>query len=196
MITIAIKHPVSGLGALVVTGGLFWVLSTMLEHRVDIVIPEVRKINFTQLIIEKPPPPPVIPEPPKHIPIPDIPPISIDQEVPPRIQVTPIEPPINPGGAGPTIGLDGDVVPLVRIEPQYPNRAITQRIEGWVQLQFTITAAGTVRDPVVIDANPKGYFENAAVKAVSRWKYQPKMHEGRAVERIGNRVVLRFDLAD
>ena len=106
---------------------------------------------------------------------------------PPTVQV---------GTGGAAIGLDGDVVPLVRIEPQYPNRAMTHGIEGWVQLQFTITAAGTVRDPVVVDANPRGYFEDAAVKAVSRWKYQPKMHEGRAVERVGNRVVLRFDLAD
>jgi periplasmic protein TonB len=63
-----------------------------------------------------------------------------------------------------------------------------------VQLQFTIAAAGTVRDAVVIDADPKGYFEDAAVTAVSRWKYQPNVKDGRASGRQGVRVVLRFDL--
>ncbi len=89
---------------------------------------------------------------------------------------------------------DRDVVPLVRIEPEYPIRAAQHGIEGWVQVRFTITPIGTVKDAVVVEAQPKGVFDDAAVRAVLRWKYNPKIEEGVAVERRGVQVVLRFTL--
>ncbi len=49
-------------------------------------------------------------------------------------------------GHGISVGSDRDVIPLVRINPEYPNRARERGIEGWVQVQFTITPAGTVAD--------------------------------------------------
>ena len=93
-------------------------------------------------------------------------------------------------------GSDRDVIPLVRINPDYPQRALSRGIEGWVLVEFTITPSGTVADPKVIDADPKGIFEEPALKAIARWKYNPKVEEGVAVERRGIRVVLRFDLED
>jgi protein TonB len=91
-------------------------------------------------------------------------------------------------------GSDRDTMPLVRINPDYPPRAQNRGIEGWVLVEFTITAAGTVRDPRVIDASPKGYFEEAALKAIARWRYNPKVQEGVAVERVGVRVRLSFNM--
>ena len=67
-------------------------------------------------------------------------------------------------------------------------------IEGWVQVQFTITPAGTVADQKVVDADPKGLFERAALDAIGRWKYNPKVVDGRAMERRGVMVVLTFKL--
>jgi periplasmic protein TonB len=93
-------------------------------------------------------------------------------------------------------GSDRDVIPLVRIEPDYPNRAMNRGIEGWVLVQFTITPVGTVKDPKVVEASPKGYFEEAALKAIGRWRYNPKIEGGVAVERRGIQVVLRFQLED
>ncbi|RPH46954.1 MAG: energy transducer TonB, partial [Lysobacterales bacterium] len=66
--------------------------------------------------------------------------------------------------------------------------------EGWVQVQFTITPAGTVSDQKVVDADPKGLFERAALDAIGRWKYNPKVVDGRAMERRGVMVVLTFKL--
>ena len=43
-------------------------------------------------------------------------------------------------------GSDRDVIPLVRINPDYPPRALSRGLEGWVQVQFTITPTGTVED--------------------------------------------------
>ncbi len=91
-------------------------------------------------------------------------------------------------------GSDRDTMPLVRINPDYPPRAQSRGIEGWVMIEFTITAAGTVRDARVIDASPKGYFEEAALKAIARWRYNPKVQEGVAVERVGLRIRLSFNM--
>ncbi len=97
-------------------------------------------------------------------------------------------------GHGISVGSDRDVIPLVRINPEYPNRARERGIEGWVQVQFTITPAGTVSDQKVVDADPKGLFERAALEAIGRWKYNPKVVDGRAMERRGVMVVLTFKL--
>ncbi len=93
-----------------------------------------------------------------------------------------------------TGGADRDIVPLVRIEPQYPMRAEQRGIEGWVELVFTITAVGTVKDVVVTASHPGSVFDRAAVRAVRKWKYTPKVENGAAVERTGVRQRLKFDL--
>ena len=91
-------------------------------------------------------------------------------------------------------GSDRDVIPLVRINPDYPPRALSRGLEGWVQVQFTITATGTVKDPVVVDAMPKNIFDDAALKAIARWRYNPKVENGVAVERVGVQTRIVFQL--
>jgi protein TonB len=91
-------------------------------------------------------------------------------------------------------GSDRDVIPLVRINPDYPQRALTRGIEGWVQVQFTITATGIVKDPVVVSAEPKNVFEDAALKAIARWRYNPKVESGVPVERVGVQTRLVFQI--
>lgn len=95
-------------------------------------------------------------------------------------------------GAG---GGDRDVVPLVRVDPEYPPQAKQRRIEGWVDVEFTIGPAGTVEDVKVIDANPRGIFEQATLRAVRRYRYNPKIVDGVAVARHGVQVRIRFELA-
>jgi protein TonB len=93
-------------------------------------------------------------------------------------------------------GSDRDVIPLVRINPDYPQRALSRGIEGWVQVQFTITAAGTVKDAKVVDAEPKNIFDDAALRAIARWRYNPKVQEGVAVERVGVQTIIRFEIEE
>lgn len=99
---------------------------------------------------------------------------------------------LGPGGGGQ--GGDADPVPLVRVNPQYPARAMQRGIEGWVQLRFTVTAAGTVKDVEVEKADPANYFEQAAINAVSRYKYKPSVVGGAPVETTGVRIILQFNL--
>jgi protein TonB len=63
-----------------------------------------------------------------------------------------------------------------------------------VDIEFTIGPAGTVENPKVIGANPRGVFERSALRAVRRWRYNPKIEDGVAVKRHGVRVRLRFEL--
>jgi len=93
-----------------------------------------------------------------------------------------------------TGGSDRDVVPLVRVEPQYPMSAKQRGVEGWVELMFTITRLGTVADIVVTASNPGTIFNRSAVQAVSKWKYNPKVEHGTAVDRPGVRQRIRFQL--
>lgn len=92
------------------------------------------------------------------------------------------------------VGADTDVMPLVRIPPEYPRRALDRGIQGWVQVEFTITPEGTVTDAKVVAADPPGIFNEAAIRSILRWRYNPKMQDGVAVERIGVRTVVRFEL--
>ena len=47
----------------------------------------------------------------------------------------------------------------------------------------------------MIGASPTGIFEDAALRAVRRWRYNPRVENGVAVSRTGIRVRLRFELA-
>lgn len=91
---------------------------------------------------------------------------------------------------------DGEYLPIVKVAPQYPSRAQSRGIEGWVLLRFTVTQTGAVKDPVVIDAEPPGIFDNAASKAVLRFKYKPRVVNGVAHEVHGVEHLITFELED
>ncbi len=93
-------------------------------------------------------------------------------------------------------GASSAAIPLVRVNPLYPPRAQARGVEGWVQLRFTITAQGTTKDIEVINADPKGYFERAAMNAVKKYKYKPRIEGGVAVEWPGVQLVISFELQD
>jgi protein TonB len=88
-------------------------------------------------------------------------------------------------GKGGAAMFDGDLLPLQRIPPQYPRDAARAGVTGWVQLEVTVNADGSVRGAKVTDAKPKGIFEAAAVQAVMRWKFKPKIQDGKPVEQKG-----------
>jgi protein TonB len=98
------------------------------------------------------------------------------------------------GGLAFSAGLsDRDPLPLVRVEPQYPPDAQRRRLEGWVQVRFTISTAGSVKDAAVVKSS-HSIFERNALQAVSKWKYQPQMRAGKPTEAADQQVVLRFEL--
>lgn len=102
-----------------------------------------------------------------------------------------------PPATGPAAGAgDGPAVPLVRIPPQYPPRAQALGVEGWVRLRFTVTPEGGTEHVEVVDADPKGYFERAAIRAVESYRFEPRREGGVAVASPGEEIVISFELED
>jgi len=72
---------------------------------------------------------------------------------------------------GSSIVSDGEPVRLIAVAPAYPPAAATAGIEGYVDVRFSLSPSGTVVAPEVVAAEPPGTFDNAALAAVSRWRY-------------------------
>ncbi|GAC21529.1 energy transducer TonB [Paraglaciecola arctica] len=89
----------------------------------------------------------------------------------------------------------GDARPIVRVEPKYPTMAAKDGIEGWVKLSFSVTPSGTVNNIQVLDAEPKRMFNQAAKRALAKWKYKPNIQAGKAQAQDGMMVMLDFKLA-
>lgn len=83
----------------------------------------------------------------------------------------------NPGGP------EQEVMPLNDVRPEYPYRARQRGIEGHIKLAFTITAAGTVENIRVLEAEPRNIFDREARRAAARWRFAPRTENGAPVSR-------------
>jgi protein TonB len=71
-----------------------------------------------------------------------------------------------------------EVIPFDTRRPNVPEAAYQNRISGWVLVAFRVSSDGTTRDVQVLDANPRGVFEEKVVAAVSDWKYRVNFYGG------------------
>ena len=90
--------------------------------------------------------------------------------------------------------IDGDYLPLVKVAPTYPRRALRRGLEGWVIIEFTVDKTGKVIDPMVVESNPPNVFDNAALKAVLRFKYKPRVVDDKPVAVAGVQHKISFNL--
>jgi protein TonB len=126
----------------------------------------------------------------------------------PKINVPNLNTPVGgAGGAGPFLGSgatgtggaagpgaeEGDVIPLVQIQPQYPRQALINGLSGAVTLEFTINPDGTVSDPHVVKTT-NHIFNNAAREAILKWKFKPRVVNGKAVSRKATETI-QFNLS-
>jgi periplasmic protein TonB len=199
-----VRFPMALVGALFVTMGLFAFLHMLISRKGDISdVQSVVKIEFTRLRteseietkkidkasrekVEQAPPPPQIAFQKSSVDLGGGGDIGAIQTL--VQQQTQAMGSLNQGGG------DRDAVPLVRIEPDYPMQARQRGIEGWVVVEFTISTAGTVKDANVVASEPGTVFDRAAVNAVRKWKYNPKVVDGKPVERSGMKVRLDFNM--
>ena len=79
------------------------------------------------------------------------------------------------------------------VPPVYPFRA-QGKTEGWVEVEFTVAESGKVQDIAVRAASVPGTFDEAAVKAVSQWRYQPVLRDAKPVA-VRTRIRVRFSLS-
>ncbi len=201
-----IRYTIAGVIAAVVTFGIFFVMQALISAEREPPLDEARGriIDFVRLKKESDlqlkkrqlPEKREQPEPP---PPPDM---DFSKSHKPSSNLAAVSPAFDPDldlAGGPYLGAapsDTDAIPLVRVNPSYPISANERGIEGWVWVEFTISAAGTVKNPRVRESEPGSVFDRAALRAIAKWKYRPKMEDGKAVERPGVAVKLTFELKD
>ncbi len=81
-----------------------------------------------------------------------------------------------------------DLVPMASARPRYPRSAVDAGLEGWVEVIFRIRGDGYVEDVRVLDASPRGVFEDAAVHAMQQWVYVPYAEKGKPVDREATQI--------
>lgn len=190
-----------------VTFGLFLTMNFLVAGDGEVNIDENERARFIDVLqdIEDQPPqrlerkvekPPEVETPPPEIDTP-----QLDVQGPDKLNLS-----IGRANAGAGVDLggidlgpsaDGDYLPLVRVQPQYPRRAQERGIEGYAIVELTVAADGSVppESIVVIEAEPSGYFERAAIKAAQKFKYKPKVVNGKGQEVTGVRYRFSFNLA-
>ncbi len=89
----------------------------------------------------------------------------------------------------------GDLKLIKSVKPEYPKKANLGKIEGWVELDFTVNESGQVRDVAMHATSAPGVFESAAIGALSQWRYKPVVRDGKIVAQRA-RVRMRFTLID
>lgn len=186
-------------GAVVITTLIFLLLASVIAQNQDVQLDEDQsvQINVTRQIEDRtvqrpedfqrpvldqaPPPPPMVTDP------------SFRPNVSGQIGELP-----DLRGADIDIGTgfnpDRDAQPLVRVPPQYPGQCQrTARALETVVLEFDVTPEGTVVNPRVIDSS-NSCFNRAAMRAVERWRYQPRVVDEVAQPRYGVRTAIDFSL--
>ena len=78
----------------------------------------------------------------------------------------------------------GGLLPIVAVAPAYPARALTRHLEGYVVVEYTVTATGGVRDAFVV-ASSSSIFDRPALEAAYKFKYKPRVVDGQPVETPG-----------
>jgi protein TonB len=114
-------------------------------------------------------------------------------EAAPAAQTEPA-PPAAPKDTYTSDELDQNPIPVSRPRPVFPYHARRRGIEGYVDIQFTVNAQGTVEDAQTLAASPSGIFENEALRAIRRWRFKPGIRNGKPVaSRIQIRIRFTLD---
>jgi len=103
-------------------------------------------------------------------------------------------PTLAPGDTDLKNGTGGGIFAYVKVQPIYPNSALRRGVEGFVDLAFDITSAGSTTNIRVIDAQPDEVFNKAAIRALEKWKYKVPSSEESATGQKDMMTRIRFAL--
>ena len=201
-----IRLSISALFALMITFGMFLFMYELISlggdkhgerdpisgiHFGPVDFPD--DIAIRSRIKPKKPPPPNDPPPPPKMKL-----ANREAQLPamPQMDMPELDVPLT-GGAGLFLGnfqqvdpsAEGDIIPVVVIRPMYPREAALNGTQGWVKVEFTITAVGSVKDARVVDSEPARIFDRSALRAILKWKFKPRVIDGVAVERQATQVI-------
>ena len=139
----------------------------------------------------KPPKPPEVEEKPPEMPPPDM--DNMDPNAP-QVNLGRINMNMNIGIGGASFNVDGEYLPIVRVEPLYPRRAQSRGLEGYCDMEFTVTKTGEVVDAVALECS-SSVFQSTSEKAVLKWKYKARIVNGEPIDSPGviTRLTYKFE---
>ncbi len=194
------RYSISTCAAVVITGGLLLVMQYAIqsdETKID--EPPIGDLLTMVRVIEEP----EVLQNPRRV----VKPPVVDQMPPPiqrmmdfdatgetgLVEITDPDVTVTPTTEG--FQSEGEMLPIMTVPPEYPQREQARGTQGWVIVEFTVDQLGRVQTPQVIDAEPSRVFDRAAIKAVKRYKYKPRVLNGEAVPVTGVRQRIVFQLS-
>lgn len=166
---------------------------------------------------ESEPPPEVVEEPATHTPEPPTPAPPMTPDFPPSpVEVSALEiealpmtpmplerpvlelsptktPAINSDSLKLKAASIGQLAPAQKMPPIYPRKALSQGIEGYVIVEFSIAMDGSVIDARVVEEKPRRYFKRAALRAIKQWKYPANSDEARQKMRLKTQINFKLE---
>lgn len=85
------------------------------------------------------------------------------------------------GGEDPfdSAAMDSPPMPVNKIPPVYPRSLLSKNVGGRVLVAVTVDANGTVTDTSIRQSSGQAALDQAAIDAVSKWKFKPGVRNGR-----------------
>lgn len=98
--------------------------------------------------------------------------------------------------AGISLGFsDGEYLPIVKVAPIYPASAARRKLEGECMVEYNVTVNGSVEAVRVVEGHcAHEEFHRPSIEAAARFKYKPRMLNGRPIEVRGVRNVFIYAL--
>ena len=82
--------------------------------------------------------------------------------------------------------------PLDRVHPKYPKSAAKEGRQGWTRFSFVIEKDGSVSNVIQLASSGSKDMNQAAIKALAKWKYKPAIENGEPVQQSRKHGTARF----
>ena len=97
------------------------------------------------------------------------------------------------------ITVDGETIEIevsrsYQTPATYTRKALRLEREGYVIIEFDVDQDGSVIDPYVLEGEPAGLFNRAAMKSIRKWIYEPSTYDGVPVQVNDVQVKINFNL--
>ncbi len=87
---------------------------------------------------------------------------------------------------------EGEALPLFIMQPLYPVFKDGKKPQGWVLLRFDISTSGKVEKLKIVESNPAKLFDKVTLDAAAKWRFKPKVKDGKRVKQSNTRARLVF----
>ena len=87
---------------------------------------------------------------------------------------------------------EGESLPLFIMQPLYPVFKDGKKPQGWVLLEFDVNKNGRVEKPKVLESRPGKLFDQVSLDVAKKWRFKPKVVEGKRVKQNNTRARLLF----